>query len=90
MLPFYTINTILDTGIIPNSQVEIIIVPLYKKGDFSKPENFRPMTLLICIGKLFTVVLNIRLCNYPEENDLLHENQAGFKQNYATTDHIFT
>ena len=61
-----------------------------KKGDPLNPENFRPITLLSCMGKLFTAILNVRLCNYLEENSLLEENQAGFRQNYSTTDHIFT
>ena len=92
MLPFYTklFNTVLDTGIIPNLWVEGIIIPLYKKGDPLNPENFKPITLLSCMGKLFTAILNVRLCNYLEENSILEENQAGFRQNYSTTDHIFT
>lgn len=92
MLPLYVklFNAVLDSGIIPSSWVEGIIIPLYKKGDPLKPSNYRPITLLSCMGKLFTAVLNSRLNNYLEEINLLNENQAGFRQNYATTDHIFT
>ena len=34
--------------------------------------------------------LNTRLKNYLEENDLLGEEQAGFREGYATLDHIFS
>ena len=92
MLPLYVklFNAVLDSGIIPSTWVEGIIIPLYKKGDPLNPTNYRPITLLSCMGKLFTAVLNTRLNNYLEEMNLLNENQAGFRQNYATTDHIFT
>ena len=65
-------------------------MPIYKnKGDSLNPENYRPITLLSCLGKLFTAVLNERLSNYLDENVILLENQAGFRKNYSTSDHIF-
>ena len=54
------------------------------------PDNYRPITLLSCLCKLFTAVLNNRLNAYLEEYELLNENQAGFRKQYSTTDHIFT
>lgn len=93
LLPIYVtlFNYIMDTGLIPTSWVEGVIVPIYKnKGDSLDPNNYRPITLLSCMGKLFTAVLNSRLTSYLEENDLLDENQAGFRKNYSTVDHIFT
>ena len=84
-------NIILDTGIIPASWVEGIIIPIFKnKGSSTDPDNYRPITLLSCFGKLFTAVLNSRLNNYLEEFEILKENQAGFRKAYSTLDHIFT
>lgn len=91
-LPIYVrlFNIVLTTGIIPEKWVEGLIMPIYKnKGDFLNPENYRPITLLSCLGKLFTAVLNERLSNYLDENAILFENQAGFRRNYSTSDHIF-
>lgn len=69
----------------------IIIVPIYKnKDDSLDPGNCRPITLLSCLGKLSTAVLNHRLNTFLEENDILCENQAGFRKHYSTTDNIFT
>lgn len=64
MISVYTrlFNLILDTGLIPTQWVEGMIKPIYKnKGDSTKPENYRPITLLSCLGKLFTSVINERL-----------------------------
>ena len=93
LLPVYErlLNIILDTGIIPSSWVEGIIIPIFKnKCSSTDPDNYRPITLLSCFGKLFTAVLNSRLNNYLEEFEILKENQAGFRKAYSTLDHIFT
>ena len=52
--------------------------------------NYRGVTLLSCIGKLFTSVLNERLKVYCESNKIINENQAGFRANHSTVDHIFS
>ena len=53
------------------------------------PENYRPITLLSCLGKLFTAVLNERLNKFLNYNSILLQNQAGFRKHYSTSDHIF-
>ena len=64
MLPVYVslFNLILDTGYIPDSWLERIIRPIYKRsGNPNEPENDRPIMILSCFGNLFTAVLNQRL-----------------------------
>ena len=64
--------------------------PIYKnKGSKADPGNYRGITLVSCLSKLFTGVINKRLSEYLETNNLLNENQTGFRKNYATLDHIF-
>ena len=66
------------------------IIPIYKqKGDPSNPANYRPITLLSCLGKLFTSVLNNRLQHFIEKYDKIKQNQAGFRKGFSTIDHIF-
>ena len=93
MLPIYIslFNLIFDIGIILDSWLEGIIRPLYKRnGEPQQPENYRPITILSCFGKLFTAILNFRLNIFLQFYDILEENQAGFRAGYSTTDHIFT
>ena len=72
-------------------KLEGIIRPIYKNnGDANNPENYRPITILSCFGKLFTAVLNQRLTNFLDQHDIIEENQAGFRSGYSTLDHIFT
>ena len=84
-------NVILNTGIIPDVWCIGMILPLYKdKGDINDPDNYRGITLLSCIGKLFTAVLNERLTSYVDAIGIMGDEQAGFRQEFSTIDHIFT
>ena len=91
-LPIYEklFNLVFDSGIIPSAWLEGIIRPIYKnKGDIKNVENFLPITILSCLGKLFTAMLNNRLTEFLDKNDKLSENQAGFRKGSGTTDHMF-
>lgn len=93
MLPIYVdlFNLIFTAEVIPSNWSQGIIVPIYKnKGNPSLPSNYRPITLSSCLSKLFTSVLNQGLNVFTQEHSTLHENQAGFRKHYSTTDHIFT
>ena len=57
-------NLIFNSGMVPESWTLGIIKPIYKnKGDPQHPENYRPISLLSCLGKLFTCIINNRLKN---------------------------
>ena len=84
-------NIILDKACIPEVWCKGIILPIYKKkGDINDPDNYRGITILSCLGKLFTSILNKRINNFLENSGLLCEEQAGFRRSYSTVDHIFT
>ncbi|MES9882143.1 MAG: reverse transcriptase family protein [Sedimenticola sp.] len=92
LLPVYQMlfNIVLESAILPESWITGVIKPIYKhKGDISDPANYRPITLVSCFGKLFTSILNKRLNTFLEHEQILNENQAGFRKHYSTTDHIF-
>ena len=82
-------NLILENGIVPSDWVKGNFIPIYKnKGNKNEPNNYRPITLLSCIGKLFTSIINSRLTNFLEENRILNETQSGFRKEYSTIDNI--
>lgn len=66
-------------------------MPIYKqKGSCQDPKNFRPITIVSCLGKLFTAVLTERLSKFSDEFLIINENQCGFRKDYSTTDNLFT
>ena len=83
-------NRVLSTGQIPEAWTIGMIMPIYKnKGDKGDLDNYRGITILSCLGKLFTSVINSRLNMYANEVNLINENQTGFRKSYSTLDHIF-
>lgn len=66
------------------------IRPIYKnKGDASDPNNYREISLLSCLGKLFTSCINNRLTDFVKNNRIVGPEQASFKLVFSTIDHIF-
>ena len=66
-----------------------IIIPIAKLGkNLFDPENYRPIALLCCIAKLIAAIINTRLVEYLEMNNLLANIQSGFRKNRSTLDHL--
>ena len=87
----FLFNIVLQSGFIPSDWCIGLIMPLFKnKGSINDPDNYRGITLLSCIGKLFTAAINFRLTNYLEQTGSIGDEQAGFRAGYSTVDHIFT
>ena len=82
-------NKIFEVGHFPEAWSEGYVIPLHKKGSVNDAENYRGITLLSTIGKLFTRVLNNRLGEWAENYGVLIEAQAGFRAGMSTTDNIF-
>jgi hypothetical protein len=83
-------NMILNSGHVPNEWCIGLILPLYKKkGSVDDPNNYRGITLLSCMSKVFTSILNERLRQFLEKNNKLGQEQAGYRAGYSTVDHIY-
>jgi sorting nexin-29 len=67
-----------------------IILPFLKKGDENDVQNYRGISLINSISKIFSSVLNNRLTKWVNENKILNENQSGFRSNYSTMDNLFS
>lgn len=83
-------NSILSTGRYPTEWSENMITPVHKKGERNNPNNYRAITLVTSISKIFTKVLSNRLTSWVEDNDIIDEAQAGFRSGYSTVDNIFS
>lgn len=82
-------NDIFERGVIPESFRKAIIIPLYKKGGMGEVSNYRGLSFLDTIYKIFTGVILDRINCWIELNQILKECQAGFRKNYSTVDNIF-
>ena len=80
-MPVYTrrFHIVFNTGCVPEVWTKCFIVIIYKKtGDREKPDNYKGITLLSCMGKLLTAILNKRINNFLETYVILGEEQARF------------
>ena len=68
----------------------LLIIFIFKKGDREDPANYRGITLLSVVGKVFCKILNNRLVQYLDKEGALHEGQAGFRTNRSCMDNVYT
>ena len=82
-------NLLFKKGYFPDAWSVGLIIPIFKKGDPSIPENYRGITLLSCVGKLFTSMINTRLNFWAEANNKFDNHQYGFREKRSTVDAMF-
>ena len=65
-----------------------LITAVHKKGDKADLNNYRPITVIPVLAKLFASVLTRRLADWTERNNLRAPTQAGFRANRGTSDQL--
>ena len=78
-------NVIINSGCYPPIWSQGIIVPNYKKRNVNNPDNYRGITLLSHMSKLFTSILSWS----DHLNSVVTDAQFGFKPGSGTRDAIF-
>ena len=73
----------------PSDWSKGLISPIYKDGDHRDALNYRGITLLSVIGKLYTSVINERLMVWCADGEVLSDEQGGFKRFRGCTEQIF-
>ena len=63
-------NKCIDEGVFPDIFKLAKVVPLFKKGDKKDPANYRPISLLRSLSKVFEKILNNRMIRFTKKNDL--------------------
>ena len=83
------INKILNTGTVTDEWAVSIICPIHKKGDTSDPNNYRGVSLINCICKIFTSLIETRIRNHLDATGTIGNEQAGFRKGISGQDQIF-
>ena len=66
-------NKFLAQETYPDAWSTGIIKPIYKKGEKKNPNNYRGITLLPVLSKIFTAIMRDRLVYWAEVNCKLNE-----------------
>jgi hypothetical protein len=73
---------------LPEEWKELIIVPIYKRGDKTDCSNYRGISRLSITYKILSNILLSRLI--PDAEEIIGDHQYGFRRhNRSTTDHVF-
>ena len=68
----------------PDSLKVARVTPLYKKGSKDDPGNYRPISVLPVIGKVFEKLVNVRVMDFLESQQILYKHQYGFRKKFST------
>ena len=83
-------SNILKTGKFPDQWKEANVTPIHKKNDKQLHSNYRPISLLPLLAKVFEKIIFKHLYNHLISNNLISENQSGFRPGDSCTNQLLS
>ena len=77
-------NQVLSSGIFPDKLKIAKVIPIFKKGDDTDINNYRPISLLPAISKIIEKVIYNQSYNYFDQITILYAHQYGFRKQHST------
>ena len=77
-------NKCIKTASIPNDWKTAIVTPLFKnKGDKTDPNNYRGISIISPLAKVFEKILASQIKVHLKLNNILFDGQHGFRENHS-------
>ena len=80
------INSSFHLGIFPNSMKKARVTPIFKKGDAKLCSNYRPISSLPFLSKIYERLMANRILSFFNKHSLFSEKQFGFLKGRSTQD----
>ena len=77
-------NLVISEGIIPKDWKSVRVTPIFKADSKVDPANYRPISVLTVIAKLFEKAIFNQVYSYLSDNKLLSKYQSGFRPMHST------
>lgn len=77
-------NTSIKTGVYPSKLKHAKIIPVFKNDAEDDPGNYRPISLLSNINRIFEKLMYKRLKSFFEKKNTLCSSQYGFREKHST------
>jgi hypothetical protein len=74
----------ITSGIIPDIFKISRVTPIYKNGDVTDPNNYRPISTLSPFSKVLEKIVHDQMILFLEKNNILFPYQFGFRKGYST------
>ena len=81
-------NKSLELGLFPDQWKEALVTAIFKKADRQLKVNYRPISLLCCLSKVFERLVFNDLYEYLTTNGLLASCNSGFRKNDSTINRL--
>ena len=70
----------------PSVWKEAGVVPVHKKSSRHEPSNYRPISLLLLMGKMQEHIVTTAICKHLDGNHFLSDRQFSFRSGRSTAD----
>ena len=80
----FMFNQSISTGIVPTEWKLARVTPIFKKGARQDVNNYRPISIIPAVAKIFERIIYNQLYEYLNFNDLLANCQSGFRSIHST------
>lgn len=77
-------NEIIETGIYPECLKTARVVPVFKNGDSTDLNNYRPISTLSILDKILEKLILKRILDYVTRHKMLYSYQYGFRKGSST------
>ena len=72
-----------ETGTFPAQLKQAKVLPIFEGGYRSNPSNYRPISILPTVSKIFEKHINKHLMGFLNKHKLLHESQSSFRHKHS-------
>ena len=77
-------NQSISQGVFPDDWKSARVAPLFKQGDRDDLNNYRPISVISIVAKVFERILFDQVYTYLEEHNSICKHQSGFRAAHST------
>ena len=79
----FILNLSIKQGLYPDNLKKAKVTPIFKKGDKSDPNNYRPISVLPVISSIFERHISNSITKFMDKYDLIYHHQSGFRKQHS-------
>ena len=86
----YLFNSCMLSGTFPDELKIARVIPFFKSGNGNLMSNYRPISILPTLSKIFEKLINVRVYRFLDDNRVLYSYQFGFRKAHSTVHAVQT
>ena len=79
----FILNLSIQQGLYPDNLKKAKVTPIFKKGDKSDPNNYRPISVLPIISSIYERHISNSITRFMDKYDLIYHHQSGFRKQHS-------